>query len=150
MRQGTSLASSLVRDSGGRLFGVFWGSLVVVDLAAVSHAPSALGVGGVAVVVALGSWRQTTWTMVAAASMGWLFVNGFVVNHLGQLGWDGLPDLWRLLLLTAVAWAAARAGNLDGFLTRASGWRDVTRVASHRAAGHPGTSLDEEKDAVGR
>ena len=150
MRQATSLASTLVHESSGRLFGVFWGSLVVVDLATVLAVPSAVAVGGVALVVALGSWRQTTPTLLVAAGMGWLFVNGFLVNHLGQLGWDGLPDLWRLLLLTAVAWTAAHADDLDDFLTRVHRWRHAVRVPSRDVPGHPGPSADRERHSVGR
>jgi hypothetical protein len=150
MRQSLSLARSLAHASGGRLFGVFWGSLVVVDLATVLRVPSAVGVAGVLLVVALGSRRQSTPTVLAAAGMGWLFVNGFLVNHLGQLGWHGLPDLWRLLLLVGVAWAAARAGDLDGILTRGHGRTPAARVPSHDAPGHPGSSVGQERHAVGR
>ncbi|HEX6878015.1 MAG TPA: hypothetical protein VF165_20310 [Nocardioidaceae bacterium] len=150
MPQTTSLVSALTRDAGGRLFGVFWGSLVMIDLATVTHAPSDVGTGGVVLVVVAGSWRQTTPTVLAAAGMGWLFVNGFLVNRLGELSWDGLPDLGRLVLFAAVAWAASRTGDLDGFLTRVRERRRSARVPSRDAPGHPGQSVGRERHAAGR
>lgn len=150
MRQPASLAAGLVHDSSGRLFAVFWGSLVVVDLTTVLHLPTAVGTSGVVLVVAVASLRQTATTLMAAAAMGWLFVNAFLVNHLGQLGWTGLPDLWRLLLLLGAAGTAALLSDLDGFLTRARGRRDSARVPSHDAPGHPGASVEVGRHAVGR
>jgi hypothetical protein len=150
MRAAPSLASALTRDAGGRLFGVFWGSLVMIDLATVSHVPLGVGMGGVVLVVVIGSWRQTTPTVLVAAAMGWLFVNGFLVNQLGELGWDGLPDLGRLVLFVAAAWVAGRTGDLDGFLTRVRGKRSSARVLSRDAPGHPGQSVGRERHAAGR
>lgn len=136
------------RDAGGRLFGVFWGSLVVIDLAALCHVPRGAAIVGIAFVVAVGSWRQSRPTVLAAAGMGWLFVNGFLVNRLGVLRWDGIGDLWRLLIFLAVAWAAAKPGNIDGFLTRGQRNELPSRVPSQGPPGHPGRSVHQEKHAV--
>ena len=143
------MAAALTRDAGGRLFFVFWSSLVVIDLAAASHAPPEVAVAGVVLVVATGSWGQRLGTGLAAAGMGWLFVNGFLVNQLGVLRWSGTGDLWRLLLLLAVAFAAGRAGTLDGFLTRGDRADHSAWVRSHDGRGRPGSSAEQEKHAVG-
>lgn len=136
MRPSRSLATSLVRDPGGRLFGVFWGCLVAVDVAGLLRLSLPVATAAVAVVVAVGSWGQTGRTLLAAGGMGWLFVNGFLVNRWGDLRWQGTGDLWRLLLLLAVAWAAAEAGNLDGFLTPSGRRPHGPRVPSHGARGY--------------
>lgn len=150
MRPSTSLASSLAHSVGGRLFGVFWGSLVVIDLVGPAHVPLTVATGAVVLVVAVGSWRQSVPTALAAAAMGWMFVNGFLVNNLGQLGWGGFPDLWRLVLLVAVASVAAWAGDLDAFLTPVRRPDRSARVSSRAEPSDPARSVGRESHAVSR
>lgn len=144
------MASSLTDSAAGRLFGVFWGSLVVIDLAGLTHLPFAVATGGVVLMVGVACWRQGTMTPLAAAGMGWMFVNGFLVNRLGQLGWDGFPDFWRLLLVTTVALLAGRPGGLDGFLARAARWRAPARVRSQAGPSDARERVGRERNPVGR
>lgn len=139
----------MLRDAGAHLFGVFWGCILVIDLAGILDLPRTVALLAILLVVGIGSWRQTRPTVLAAAGMGWLFVNGFLVNHLGVLRWDGPGDLWRLLALVAVAWSVARRGDLDGFLTRRRRSRRTGWVRSDGAPAHPAGSVPQEEHAVG-
>ena len=38
-------------------------------------------------------------TLAGVALLGWLVVNGFLVDRLGELSWHGSADLYRMLLL---------------------------------------------------
>lgn len=136
MSKGSSSARRVLRDPGARLFCVFWGSLAAVDLATLLRAPRAVTVLGVVVVVAVGSWRQGAPAGLAAAVIGWLFVNGFVENSLGALHWRGPADLVVLLLVVAAESVAARCG-IDGFLTREPRGGRAARVRSNREARSP-------------
>lgn len=149
MRRATSLASAMLRDAGARLFGVFWGCFLVVDLAGVLHLPLTVGLLTVLLVVGIGSWQQSRPAVLAAAGMGWLFVNGFLVNHLGVLRWEGPGDFWRLLALVAVAWSVARRGDLDGFLTRRRRSRRAWWVRSDGAPANPAGPVTQEEHAIG-
>lgn len=40
---------------------------------------------------------------VVTAGLGWLVVNGFLVNTLGRLSWHGAGDAWRLAALAGAA-----------------------------------------------
>jgi hypothetical protein len=88
---------------------VLWGGLALVDLGRLTAAPAYAELGAVAVLVMAASVGMRTTTALAAALVGWLVVNGFVVHRLGVLGFDGTPDLARLGLLAGLALTAARA-----------------------------------------
>jgi MFS family permease len=54
------------------------------------------------VAVAVGSFAALTLdqlVLAGVALLGWLVVNGFLVDRLGELSWHGSPDLYRMLLL---------------------------------------------------
>ncbi len=54
------------------------------------------------VAVAVGLFAAVTLDQLALAGvtlLGWLVVNGFLVDRLGDLSWHGSPDLYRMLLL---------------------------------------------------
>ena len=95
--------------AGIRLGAVLWGGLAVVDVARVTGAPSYAVEGVLAMLVTASSIGTRTSTALGAALIGWMIVNGFVVHQLGVLGFDGTPDLARLLLLVVLAMAATRA-----------------------------------------
>ena len=124
-----SLAHALARDAGARLFYMFWAALVVVDVADAARAPSGVAVGGMALLVVQASRGQHPGTAAAAAAMGWLFVNGFSENRLGELHWHGGADVRLLLLLLAAAVVGSHAG-IDGVLTRTRRDRSDARVGS--------------------
>jgi hypothetical protein len=88
---------------------VLWGGLALVDVARVTAVPSYAVLAAVALLVAASSVGMRTSTALAAALVGWLVVNGFVVHRLGVLGFDGTPDLARLGLMAGLALTAARA-----------------------------------------
>jgi hypothetical protein len=94
--------------SGVRLAIVLWGGLGVIDVARVAGAPSYAVLGTLALLVTASSIGTRTSTALGAAAIGWMIVNGFVVHHLGVLGFDGTPDAARLLVLVALALVATR------------------------------------------
>ncbi len=97
-----------VELSGIRLGVVLWGGLAVIDVARVAGVPSYGVLGALTVLVAMSSVGMRTRTALAAAGIGWLLVDGFVVHRYGVLGFDGNPDVARLALLVGVATAATR------------------------------------------
>ena len=149
MDERTSLARTLLRDAGPRLFLVFWSSLLVVDVAAVARVPQPWTVTGIGLVVALASLRQRTLTAVAAAGTGWLFVNGFVENKLGVLSWRGADDAWILLLLVLAGVSAATFTRIDAILTREAEHGPFARVRSSSTPGTPVESSPRERHAPG-
>ncbi len=94
---------------GVRVGVVLWGGLAAVDLGTLTHTPSYAELGAVALLVTAASIGMRPTTAGAAALVGWLVVNGFVVHRFGVLGFDGAPDLARLALLAALAMTATRA-----------------------------------------
>jgi hypothetical protein len=95
--------------AGVRVGIVLWGGLALVDIGRLSHAPSYAELGAIALLVTASSVGMRTSTAFAAALVGWLVVNGFVVHSVGVLGFDGTPDVARIGLLVGLATAASRA-----------------------------------------
>jgi len=95
--------------AGVRVGIVLWGGLALVDLGRVTHAPSYAELGAIALLVTAASVGMRTSTALAAAVVGWLVVNGFVVHSVGVLGFDGTPDVARIGLLVGLAATASRA-----------------------------------------
>jgi hypothetical protein len=64
-------------------------------------------VGGIA-------WWCRPAASLVPAGLGWLALNGFVVNSFGQLNWHGDADAVRLgcIVLVALAASSARAGAI--------------------------------------
>ncbi len=88
---------------------VLWGGLLLVDVGHLTALPAYAELLALALLVAAASVGMRTTTALAAALVGWLVFNGFVVHRLGVLGFDGTPDMVRLGLLAGLAVAAARA-----------------------------------------
>jgi len=61
----------------------------------------ALGVMTVTVLVL--AWWSTVGGAVLSAGLGWLMLNGFVVNQYGALAWHGDSDVINLAVLVGVA-----------------------------------------------
>jgi len=95
--------------AGVRVGIVLWGGLALVDAGRLTHAPSYAELGAVALLVTTSSVGMRATTALAAALVGWLVVNGFVVHNVGVLGFDGTPDVARLGLLVGLAATASRA-----------------------------------------
>jgi hypothetical protein len=95
--------------AGVRVGVVLWGGLLLIDAGRIGHAPAYAELGAVAVLVTAASVGMRTSTAGAAALVGWLVVNGFVVHQFGVLGFDGTPDIARLALLVGLALTATRA-----------------------------------------
>lgn len=130
MTRPKSLLRTLAQDGAGRLFLVFWGSLLAVDLAGLTRAPRALAAGGVVAVVVVGSLGQRVPTALLAAGTGWLFVNGFVEDSLGVLRWHAATDVGLIVLLVVLATLAARSSVLDAILTHTARTRARPRARS--------------------
>jgi hypothetical protein len=94
---------------GVRVGVVLWGGLALVDVGRMTHAPSYAALGAIAVLVTVSSVGMRTSTALAAALVGWLVIDGFVVHSVGVLGFDGTPDVARLGLLVGLAMTASRA-----------------------------------------
>ena len=95
--------------AGVRVGIVLWGGLALEDIGRLSHVPSYAELGAIALLVTASSVGMRTSTALAAALVGWLVVNGFVVHSVGVLGFDGTPDVARLGLLVGLATTASRA-----------------------------------------
>jgi hypothetical protein len=95
--------------AGVRVGIVLWGGLLLIDVGRVTHVPSYAELGAVALLVTASSVGMRAYTALAAAGVGWLVVNGFVVHSFGVLGFDGAPDVARLGLLVGLATTASRA-----------------------------------------
>jgi hypothetical protein len=80
--------------------------LAVLDLARVAGAPPLVQLATITALVGLCSVGTTRTVAVCVAAIGWLLANGFVVHTLGQLGFVGLGDVVRAVLLLAVALTA--------------------------------------------
>ena len=66
------------------------------------------------VAVAVGLFAALTLDQLALAGvalLGWLVVNGFLVDHLGELSWHGSADLYRMLLLVVAGAFGLAAGE---------------------------------------
>ena len=92
---GATLAVAVVLARGGSAVG--WGT----QLAAM------------AVTVAFVSWWCRVLPSTFVSVLGWLMLNGIVVNGAGRLGWDGHEDAIRVGVLLGVGLAAALARALE-------------------------------------
>jgi hypothetical protein len=55
------------------------------------------------------------WAVAASVVLGWLVVNGFLVDRMGELSWHGSPDLLRLMLLVLIGGSGLVLGDaMDG------------------------------------
>jgi len=61
------------------------------------------------------AWWSTVGGAVLSAGLGWLMLNGFVVNQYGALSWHGNSDVINLAVLVGVAvlTAAVRSVQLS-------------------------------------
>ena len=67
------------------------------------------------VALAVGLFAALTLDQLALAGvalLGWLVVNGFLVDHLGELSWHGSADLYRMLLLVVAGAFGLAAGEV--------------------------------------
>ena len=88
---GATLAVAVALARAGT--GVGWGTQLAV----------------MAVTVALVSWCCRVLPSLLVAVLGWLMLNGIVVNGGGRLGWDGRDDAIRVGVLLGAGLAAALA-----------------------------------------
>jgi hypothetical protein len=67
------------------------------------------------VAVAVGLFAALTLDGLALAGvavLGWLVVNGFLVDRLGELSWHGSSDLYRMLLLVVAGAFGLAVGEI--------------------------------------
>ena len=98
----------LAQLPGVRLAVVLWGGLALIDVCTIAGAPSYVGLAALALLAMASSVGMGMLTGLAAGSVGWLLVNGFVVHRDGVLRYDGPADLARLALLLGLAALATR------------------------------------------
>lgn len=89
----------------GRALIALWGGLAAID-ATQSLSEPMVQLGAVTAVVAVCSLGVGRGAACVVAGIGWLLVNGFVVHGFGQLGFVGVGDVLRAVLLLGVALAA--------------------------------------------
>lgn len=84
------------------------------------------------------------WATAATVVLGWLVVNGFLVNRLGRLSWHGTPDLVRLVLLVLTGGAGLGLGRArHGFRE----WRARWRIGAQARALMVDNEEKERRDA---
>ena len=95
---------------------VAFGATLAVAVA-LARAGTAVGWGtqlaAMAVTVALLSWWSRVLPSLFVSVIGWLMLNGIVVNGAGRLGWDGHEDPIRIGVLLGVGLAVALARTLE-------------------------------------
>ena len=96
------LASDLACPLG---FAVVTATCVVLSVAAPSLGTARVltDVAVLTVVVAIFAWFVRPIAALVTAALGWLLLNGFLVDHFGALRWHGEVDAVRLVTLIAAA-----------------------------------------------
>jgi hypothetical protein len=95
------------------------------------------------VAVAVGMFAALTLDQLALAGvalLGWLVVNGFLVDRLGELSWHGSPDLYRLLLLVVSGAFGLAVGEIFRQLVALR-----ARWMAEAQKGAPAMDIDEEE-----
>lgn len=90
-------------------------ALVTGDFVAARVPASDMGLRCAVVAVALMLIGATTvdWQAVLALLIpGWLLLNGFLINRLGELSWHGWPDVYRLSALAGAGLVGLIAGEI--------------------------------------
>lgn len=82
------------------------------------HGSLGKALGAMAVTVGLIAYWCRPLAGAATAALGWLALNGFVVDGVGQLRWHGSADAVRLAVLFGVALAASGTHALGIRLSR--------------------------------
>jgi hypothetical protein len=146
-------------------------AVAVVAVSADDRTPTviSIGVGSVAVVAAAllaalmpaayTGWRfamvalavgvfavltRDSWAVAAVAASGWLVVNGFLVNRMGELSWHGSPDLLRLMALVSTA---AIGGSIGEGVYGLREWRARWRAGALAQALARENEEKERRDA---
>jgi len=68
-----------------------------------THVALGLALGVMTVTVLVLAWWSTVGGAVLSAGLGWLMLNGFVINQYGALSWHGNSDVINLAVLVGVA-----------------------------------------------
>jgi len=68
-----------------------------------THVAPGFALGVMTVTVLVLAWWSTVGGAVLSAGLGWLMLNGFVVNQYGALAWHGNSDAINLAVLVGVA-----------------------------------------------
>lgn len=68
-----------------------------------AHTPLAVALGIMAATVLILAWWSRIGGAALSAGLGWLMLNGFVINQEGLLAWHGARDVISLSVLLAVA-----------------------------------------------
>jgi hypothetical protein len=77
--------------------------------------------------------------LVGVAVLGWLVVNGFLVDRLGELSWHGSADLNRMLLLVV-------SGTFGLAVGQAYRWLAALRARLKAEARDPSTATDNDEE----
>jgi hypothetical protein len=83
-----------------------WGGLAVIDVSRLAGLPPSMQVVAIGALVAACSYGGRRLLALGVAVIGWLLLNGFVVHASGQLGFAGIGDVLRAVVLLVVALVA--------------------------------------------
>ncbi len=130
VNQALGLRPGRSRDTVGTPVGINVAAGVVVMVAAAlaaalvpQSAPAArLGLMALAL-AAFASLAVDLTAVVMVGGLGYLIVNGFLVNGLGELSWHGAAEVWRLVALGAAALGGLGGGAMYRAARRARLWR---------------------------
>jgi hypothetical protein len=136
-------------DAGRTPFGIdlATGAVVMVGAAFVAVLFRDVDARLVVVAIVAGGYAAAvadTRASVAVAAIGYLLFNGFLVNSLGELTWDGMSSLWHLFVFVlaiglGLALRRVRAIRADLALSR-----EAASLAGTRDAKEP----EEKKEAL--
>jgi hypothetical protein len=116
--------------------------VVAAALVAAPIPPTHTGWRFAVVAVAVGLFAALTLdrlALVGVAVLGWLVVNGFLVDRLGELSWHGSADLSRMLLLVV-------SGTFGLAVGQAYRWLAALWARLKVEAGDPAAAADNEEE----
>jgi len=90
-----------------RLLVALWAGLALLDVVRLMGPAPLVQLAAITALVACCSLGVSRAMSVNVAGIGWLLLNGFVVHRYGQLGFVGVGDVARAVLLLGVALTAA-------------------------------------------
>jgi hypothetical protein len=86
------------------------GTAVAVAAGGTRHPVAAIAV--VALVLLAAATRMTLPAALISGAIGWFFYDGFVIGRHASLGWDGVREVWWLLILMAAAGCGYALGRV--------------------------------------
>jgi hypothetical protein len=113
------------------------GAVLVVAAAVVAGVVPAVDGSARLAVLALAvgvfaAWSVDAVAVAAVTLLAWLVDNGFLVDRLGQLGWHGWPDAYRIAALVLAGGLGWSFGAVAGRVRRVRGAGDIQEGEGRR------------------